>query len=59
MTLVLQIAAGIVLAVVGGWLLIIASCFLVDALRPKAKYTPPVHFPIEKIDPGNVDRPLR
>jgi hypothetical protein len=59
MILMLEIAGGIFIAVVGGWLLIVAFSMLVGALRPKPKYVPYEHIKIEKIDPGNVDRPLR
>jgi len=60
MTLMLEIAGGIIIAVVGGFVFLIVLSIVIDALKPEPKYVPPVKFPKEPpMNPGNVDRPLR
>ena len=60
MTLMLEIAGGLIMAIVGGFVLIFVVCMIVNAFRPEPKYVPPFKFPKEPpINPGNVDRPLR
>jgi hypothetical protein len=60
MTLMLEIAGGIMLAVVGGFIFLFVVSIVVGALRPKPKYVPLIKFPKElPMNPGNIDRPLK
>jgi hypothetical protein len=52
--MMLTIAGGIILAVVGGWILIFVLAIVVNALRPKPKYVPYKHPKVEKIDPRSI-----